>query len=267
MNPLLEVENVFFSYHPDGPEEDILQGLSFTIDAGATFGILGPNGSGKTTLLKILANLLRPTSGTVSFKGCPLHHFSRTDLARHIAFVPQDEEVFLPFSVEEIVLMGRSPYLGAMGFETAADRDKVEEALELTGLLPLRRRALQELSGGERQRVLLARSIAQEATLLILDEPTTHLDIHYQVEMMELYQELRHSRRITPVMSLHDLTLASSYCDRLLLIKEGRAQVIGSPDEALEEEMISRVFSVDIHQGRDEKTGRAYFLPRRRPAR
>lgn len=253
------VENLSFAY--DGT--DVLKEVSFTLREGEMLGVLGPNASGKTTLLKNVAGLLQPACGEISFAGRPSSELSVKDRARLIAYVPQSEESFLDFFVAQIVMMGRAPYLGLWGFEGEADRLKAREAMERTSTWELRERGIDELSGGERQRVILARALAQEAKILILDEPTSHLDVRHQKETLDLCSALARERGLSVLMTLHDLNLAALYCDRLLLLKEGTVFKIGSAKETLTAPHLREVFGIEMTVLHDSKSGLPSCIPMR----
>lgn len=249
--PFLSVENLKFRYD----SEDVLNDLTFDVHGGEILCILGPNASGKTTLLKNMAGLLAPTFGRVQIDGADLSTWSHKERAQALAFVPQTEDAFLDFSVEQTVLMGRAPYVGFWGFEKAEDRDKAREAMERTDTWRLRERSLAELSGGEKQRAILARALAQEAKLLLLDEPTSHLDVRYQKEILDLCASFNAERGLAVVMTLHDLNLAALYANRLLLLKDGKIARLGSPSETLTEDAVKTVFGVSMKVSLDPKSG------------
>lgn len=259
MKEALVVQDLCFSYDA----KDILKNLSFEVRPGEILAILGPNASGKTTLIKNLAGLLNPRQGSIRIGERQLSSWPRKELARQIAFVPQEEEVFLSFSVEQVVLMGRAPYLGAWGFESEADRKITKDAMAAADVLALRERRFHDLSGGERQRVILARALAQEASLLLLDEPTSHLDIHYQIQILELGGRLNRQRGMTIVLSIHDMNLASLYAHRLLILKEGSLFAIDEPKRVLTRETIQAVFGAGTTIGYHEDSGLPYTLPQR----
>ncbi len=265
MKEPITVEDLHFSYGAFNRSDDILKGLSFEIRPGEILGVLGPNASGKTTLIKNLAGLLKPRSGTIRIGSRNLDSLPRGELARTLAFVPQEEEMFLSFSVEQVVMMGRSPYLGAWGFESETDRRKTIEAMEAADILTLRDRGFHNLSGGERQRVVLARALAQEAPLLLLDEPTSHLDIRYQIQILDLCSRLNRERSLTIVLSIHDLNLACLYAHRLLILKEGSLFALEEPKRAVTAQTIQAVFGTRTTIGFHTDTGLPYALPQRMP--
>jgi iron complex transport system ATP-binding protein len=224
----------------------VLEGVALTIAEGDFVGIIGPNGSGKSTLLKILAALLKPAQGSVILDGRELRRWSRLDLARRIALVAQERGAGFNFLVEEVVAMGRYPYQGRFSAMGEADRRAVERAMHLTGCYQLRERELFSLSGGERQRVILARALAQETPCLLLDEPTSFLDIGYQVELLELLQSLNNREKLTVVMVMHDLNLASRYCRKLFLLHQGKIHACGDPAGVLNRENILAVYRTEV---------------------
>ncbi|MFO7600059.1 MAG: ABC transporter ATP-binding protein [Candidatus Desulfacyla sp.] len=211
----------------------VLEDLSFSVHQGDFFIIIGPNGSGKTTLLKCISGILRPRTGGLEILGAPVHAYSRKSLARSIALVPQTAPVDFPFTVTEVVLMGRSPHLGILGVEHEEDLSIAHRAMEFTGVASLARRKLDQLSGGERQRVMIARAICQDPEIILLDEPTASLDLAHQVRVMDLMERLRHEKKVTVLMVSHDINLAALYGNRLMLLKEGRILSLGAPSEVL----------------------------------
>lgn len=233
---LFEVRDVAFSYEATSSARNLreatwcLQDISCTIRAGECVGIIGPNGSGKTTLLRLLAGVLRPGKGMVMFQGRSVSSYPRRQIAQQIAVVPQEEERQFGFTVREAVLMGRIPYLNGWQREGAADWAAAERAMQAAGVQHLADRRITHLSGGESQRVTLARALAQEPRVLLLDEPTAHLDVHYQAALLDAVADL-HAAGMTVVMTLHDLNLASLYCQRVLLLAGGRLLADGPPAE------------------------------------
>jgi iron complex transport system ATP-binding protein len=211
----------------------VLSDLTFDIPEEEFFIIIGPNGSGKTTLMKLIAGVEKPAKGRIHIMGRSIKHYNRKDLARHIAYVPQTTPVDFPFSVIEIVLMGRSPYQGMLGLEKKEDLEKAKQALAFTGVEHLENRRLDQLSGGECQSVFIARAICQEPKVILLDEPTASLDLSHQVRIMDLMEKLKADMQITVVMVSHDLNLAAMYGTRLMLLDQGRIVKIGTPKDVL----------------------------------
>ena len=242
----LLIRKVAFSYL-DGL---VFQDLSLAIEEGEMVGLLGPNGSGKTTLIKLAAGVLRPTGGKVQLDGTNLNKLSRREIAQRVAVVPQQFHMPFAFTVEEMVLLGRIPFIKTLTGETAEDRSAVHHAVQMLGIEHLKGRTFNELSGGERQKVILAMTLAQEPRLLLLDEPTQHLDIAHQVEILELIRGFNKERGLTVVGAMHDLNLAALYFDRLILLKDGSIYASGSPAEVLTAENIERVYSASVHVGK-----------------
>jgi iron complex transport system ATP-binding protein len=239
---MIEVNSIFFRYLEDW----VLQDVSFQVGKGEFIGVIGPNGSGKTTLLKILYRLLSPQRGEVLFERVPLKKMSQRDIAKRIAVVAQETYPVFPFRVIEIVLMGRSPYLGHLMFESEKDLEIAKKAMEWTEILPISERPIDELSGGERKRVFIARALAQEPEVILLDEPTANLDIHHQIEFLDFILALNRERGLTIIMASHDLNLASEFCDRLILLQKGEIFKIGSPKEVITRENIERVYGCGV---------------------
>ena len=239
----------------------VLRGVDLALNAGDFVGILGPNGSGKTTLLRALRGLLRPVAGETRLFGREARRWPRRELAQRVGVVPQRDELQLPFTVEEVVLMGRAPHLGPLPFESARDRRIAARAMEALDLVELRGRSFPELSGGERQRTLVARALAQEPTLLLLDEPTAALDIRHQVEVLDLLDRKRRAGGLTIVAALHDLNLASLYCTRILLLREGHVHADGPTDEVLTYANVKAVYDAEVYVGVNELNGKVFLVP------
>jgi iron complex transport system ATP-binding protein len=248
---MIEVNSVFFRYHQDW----VLQDVSFQVRKGAFVGVIGPNGSGKTTLLKILYRLLTPQRGEVLFDHLSLKKMSRGEIAKKIAVVAQEAYPAFPFRVIEMVLMGRSPYLGHLMFESPKDLEIAKRAMEWTEILPISQRPIDELSGGERKRVYIARALTQEPEVILLDEPTTNLDIHHQVESLDLVLSLNREKGLTILMASHDLNLASEYCDRLILLQHGKIFHMGPPEEVMTRENIEKVYGCQVWVDRNPVSG------------
>lgn len=230
MEPIvIEIKNLVFSYE----KSPVLKDLSFSVQKNSFFTIIGPNGSGKSTLLKVISGLLKPKTGQVNIFGIPIKHYSRKSLAKIMALVPQMVSVDFPFTVLDVVLMGRAPHLGVFGLEQAIDINIARQALEFTGVEFLAHRKMNQLSGGEQQRVFIARAICQEPKIILLDEPTASLDLAHQIRVMDLMEKLKIEKEITVVMVSHDVNLASMYGDNLLLLKAGKIVNIGPPNEVI----------------------------------
>lgn len=221
----------------------VLRDLTFCIEVGTWVGLVGPNGSGKTTLLRAVAGLL-PHTGTLALDGRPVRAWSPSALARRIAFVRQSTPLTFDFTVEELVLLGRSPHKRWLERYSSEDRDRCRDALACVDLEGFAQRSVLALSGGERQRVFLAQALAQEADLLLLDEPTTHLDVHYQYEFLNVVRDLVQAGR-TVLAVFHDLALAARYADRLLVLHRGRLAASGAPTDVLTESLLADVFRMD----------------------
>ncbi len=199
-----------------------MRGVNVTVRNGAVVGLLGPNGCGKTTLLRLLSGMLRPDEGQVLLAGRPLATLTRREIARRIALVPQETHATFDFTVIDIVLMGRYPHLGPFELEGMADLEIARKALAATGTVELEHRPFGSLSGGEKQRVVIAGALAQAAELMLLDEPTASLDLSYQIEVASLVRRLNHAQGTTMVVSTHDLNMAASVCDEIVLMRDGR---------------------------------------------
>jgi iron complex transport system ATP-binding protein len=229
MNTSINVKNLSHSFG----ETLVLKNISFQVSQRDFFIIIGPNGSGKTTLMKVISGILKPQNGELKILNRPIDQYHRKDLAKTIAFVPQMTFADFPFTVTEIVLMGRSPYLGILGLEQENDLEVANQAIVFTGLENLAHRKLDQLSGGEQQRVFIARAICQEPDIILLDEPTASLDLAYQVRIMDLMEKLKTEKGITVVMVSHDVNLAAMYADHLILLHKGQVVCQGLPDEVL----------------------------------
>lgn len=242
MTALLSVHDCTFRYE-DGDFR--LHRVALDVDGGEVVGIVGPNGSGKSTLLRLMGGLLKPQEGQVTLEGTSIHSFARRPLARRLAFLPHDPDTTFRFAVSEVVAMGRYPYQRGFGFLTARDMEIVEQALAETDSAALGHRRFFTLSGGEKQRVLIAGVLAQEPSVMLLDEPTASLDIHHRSEILDLLWRL--SRQgIAVVVVTHDLNAASQFCDRLVLLSQGEVARSGSPAEVMDEELLSAAYEADV---------------------
>ena len=257
MAPLLEARNVGFAYQ----ERPVLAGVSFSIAAREVVGLVGPNGSGKSTLLRLALGLLAADRGDIQVVGRPVAALSRRALARRAAFVPQDTAMEIAFTVRDVVAMGRHPHLGRFQPETEADAEAIRWALAATATEALAERTLQELSGGERQRVILARALAQQATVLLLDEPTANLDVAHQLEMLMLVRRVVEEERCA-LIAIHDLALAARFCDRIVMLSEGAVVALGTPREVITEARLARYFRIHSRVRWDPELGGLLVLPR-----
>jgi iron complex transport system ATP-binding protein len=240
---------------------------SLAVEHREMLAIVGPNGSGKSTLLRALSGVRSLAAGRVRLRDRDLAAIPRREVARAVAVVPQETAIHFPFSVMEVVLMGRAPHLGRFGFPGRRDLAVACEAMERTGVGALAHRSLAELSGGERQRVVIAKALAQEAEVLLLDEPTSHLDIRHQVEVYDLMAWLNGEKGLTIVSVLHDLNLAALYFPRVAVLSEGRVHRVGAPAAVLTHETIAAVYGTDVYIARNEVTGAVNVLPLSRPYR
>jgi len=254
---LLVVRQVGFAY-ADGRFR--LDGVSLAVDHGEVVGLLGPNGSGKSTLVKLVARLLLPASGEILLDGRPIRDIRRSDYARRVAYLPQDIRPAFAFTAMETVLMGRSPYMGALGFEGQSDHDIALAALRRVDAVHFAGVLLDQLSGGERQRVHLARALAQEAPLLVLDEPTSFLDLRHQYGLYGLLRRLAREEGRAALCVSHDVNVAAAYCDRLVFLRGGAVAVQGTPPQIVTSETIERVYGVAA-QVVTRADGRPMVLP------
>jgi iron complex transport system ATP-binding protein len=262
-NVAYSLEDVTFSYsRGKGPEsEAALNGLSCLILSGRVLGILGPNGSGKSTLLKLLARVFQPQKGTIEILGESLTGLSQLNVAKRVALVPQETLQVFPFTIAEMVLMGRSPHhqgWGGWHWEDSQDWAVAQNAMTELDVAHLGDRLVTEVSGGERQRAVIARALVQEPQILLLDEPTAFLDLHHQLDIARIIKRLNRERGLTVVLVSHDLNLASQYCDQVLLLNHGRLAAMGSPQTVIKPEVIEAVYGCSVLVDRHPQSG----LPR-----
>ena len=256
MNSIAQVDNLSFRYTR---ESAILKDISFDVEAGTFLAIAGPNGAGKSTLLNLMCGVLTPRSGTVRIEAEPIGSYSTEVLAAKVAVVRQEYVPAFGFTVIEMVLMARTRYFGASGFESRADREAANEALEMTDTAQFASRPLSSLSGGERQRVFIARALAQDTSILLLDEPTSFLDLKHQVGVYDLLKTAQREKGKTIVAVTHDINLASQYCDEILLLGGDGSYHTGKPQSVLSCDLIEKVFDVEVYVG---KVGREnFFIP------
>ena len=237
----IQIKDVSFSYN----SIHALDNVNFIANHSEILGLIGQNGSGKTTLLRCINRVLKPKIGAILINGDDISHFERREIAMKMGVVPQYSKTF-PFTVLDTIMMGRFPHLNQLGGETIDDLKAVKHAMELTGTLPLAERLIDELSGGELQKVILARALAQTPEVLLLDEPTTHLDVNHQLEMLELIKTITKAKGLITIMVSHNLNLAARYCNKILLLNSGKVYSIGSVSETLTAQKIRDVFHVDV---------------------
>ncbi len=250
--PAIYAHNLTCGY--DGRE--VLHGLSVTVARGEFVGVLGPNGSGKSTLLRAITGVLPLAAGEVELLGQPLRRLRRREIARRVGVVPQAGPAAFEFTVREVVAMGRAPHMARLQGETPHDRAAIEAALERTDCVALADRLISELSGGEAQRAIVARALAQEPELLLLDEPTAFLDLSHQGEIFELLRRLNRAEGLTVMCISHDLNLASLYCDRLVLLREGVVADEGRPEQVVTAERIKQVYGASVLVDSETPSGR-----------
>jgi ABC-type cobalamin/Fe3+-siderophores transport system ATPase subunit len=238
---MLEISQLSFCYG----KIQALDNLSMTIEPGKFYGIVGPNGCGKTTLLDLLIRNKTPGSGTITYSGRDIKDYKRKRLAREMALVPQDFYINFPFTVKEIVLMGRHPYISRFGSASAMDIRIVDEVMERMEIDGFKEKYVTDLSGGEKQRVVFARAFAQDTPVLIMDEGTSNMDIQHTLKALDMAAESVRLKKRTVIASLHNLNLAAAFCDKVVFMKAGTILAQGNVDETLNEQNIKNVFDVD----------------------
>ena len=248
---LFEIKDVSFSYG----NLSVLSHLSLEIREGSFCGIIGPNGSGKTTLLDLVGRINFPRSGSIRYRGNDIESYAKRELAREIALVPQDFYINFPFTVREVVLMGRHPYIPRFGSATIADQEIVDRAIQFMELEQFQDKYVTELSGGEKQRVVFARAFAQDTPALILDEGTSSLDIHHTLKLLDLVRQNVRLKNKTVIAAMHDLNLAAAFCDQIVFIKAGEIVAKGRTEDVLNAENIRQVFGVDAKVSFDAFSG------------
>ena len=251
---MLEAHELTVGY--DG--EPVLRNVNLTAARGQFIALVGPNGSGKSTLVRALSRVLRPISGRALLDAVDIYEMSANELARRLAVVAQDYTVAFDFAVRDVVLMGRAPHLSRFGLERPQDYKIAEEAMGLTHTLVFADRPITSLSGGERQRCMIARALAQQPSVLLLDEPIAHLDINHQIEILDLARRLTTERGLATIVVLHDLNLASQYCDQLVLVSQGKVVAEGTPQEVVTEARIRVAYGTDVHVRQHPTTDRPY---------
>ena len=250
----ITVEGLKFSYNGS----PLLDGIDLIVTGGEVLVIVGPNGSGKTTLLRNISGILSPEVGSVYLDMTRLPELSITELARYLAVVEQEREIGFDFTVREVVALGRLPHRGRFARETRTDREWIGRAMELTNVAPFAERSIRELSGGEKQRVFLAMALAQNPRVLLLDEPTTYLDINHQIQIMDIVRQ-QAAAGLTVLMAIHDLNLAAQYADRVAILHRGRLLAVGKPADVLTEANIKEAFQTDVAVGKNPVTNSIYI--------
>jgi iron complex transport system ATP-binding protein len=239
---VIHVENLWCGYN----EKPILKGISFEMHAGELVGILGPNGSGKSTLVLALSGILPVVRGHIALSGRLLKDLKHKERARRMAVVAQDTDARLPFSCQEVVWMGRYPHVPKWRMETVEDAGRVQWAMELTDIRELADRPVTAVSGGERQRVMIARALAQETPILILDESTSAMDVHRKLAIFRILEELSTSRKATVLAVMHDVNLAAMFCRRIIFLRDGRIVADGPPETVLTPEIFEEVYETKV---------------------
>jgi len=252
LTSFLKVQGLYFKYN----NTNILEDIYLELNSGDFVGILGPNGCGKTTLLNNINRWLKPTKGSVYLNDIDLARLTPKNLAKHVATVTQDVSIDINFSVYQVVLMGRNPYLKNFQSESQEDLEIAKAAMEFVDIWNLRDKPVNQLSGGERQRVLIARALAQQPQILLLDEPTSHLDINYQWELLELLKKMVAEKKLIVLAVLHDLNLASIFCDKVILLKDHKIYKMGPVKDILTEQNIKDVFNIDVRVTLHKETKR-----------
>jgi len=239
----------------------ILDDINLTIYEGGIYGIIGPNGSGKTTLLKNIARCLVPKKNSIHLADKDITQFSNRSLAKEISYVPQNTDLEFEFSVMDMVLMGRSPYIKRLQSESSYDIEVAERAMKATNTWHLRDKNINMVSGGERQRAIIARALAQETNIMLLDEPVSQLDLHHQLEIMDILKRLAIEDKVTVIMSIHDLNIAAQFCDRLVLMNNGKIFKDGIANDIIKEDIIYSVYGVRAIVMKNPVTGTPHLIP------
>ena len=253
---MLHAKNIHYAYN----SHIVLRGLDVQVSAGEFVGIIGPNGSGKTTLLRALGGVVQPSQGQVLFEGRAVGEISRSELARRMACLTQTVNVNLPFTVQQVVLLGRNPHLKRFQRIGAKDRQIAAEAMTDAAVADLAQKFVTEISAGERQRVFIAMALAQQPELLMLDEPTSHLDIAHQVRVYELLRSLHSHRKLAVVLVSHDLNLAAEYCQKLILLHAGQVAVQGPAELVIRKQILEEVYGTEVTVQTNQATGRPHVM-------
>lgn len=257
MKKLISIKDLHFKYG----KKDILKNINIDIDKGNFLSIIGPNGSGKTTLLKNIVNLLSPSKGSIKLYEEDVKNIKYKELAKRVAVVHQTSNIGFNFSVRDIVMMGRFPYLERFQSETKEDYNIVEKAMKATGIYKLKDRSVLNVSGGELQRVMIARALVQEPEILILDEPISNLDLMYQISILDICKELNKKENLTVICILHDINLAARYSDSILLLEDGEIHSMDTPNKVITRDNIKEVYQINVDVMKIENTNIPYIIP------
>ena len=254
---MIEIKNISAGYYG----KPVLKNINCTIKKGSFNGIIGRNGAGKSTLLKVLCGLLKPLAGEILLDSQNIYEIQKKTLSKKISFMPQSIETNFPFTVDEFIMLGRYPYMNIFKTPSAADYEVLSNVLRFTGSEEFSKRYINDLSGGEKQRVLIAQSIAQESDIAIFDEPTSHLDIGSQADILNLLKDLNEKHGKTIIVTLHDLNTAGEFCDNLLLMEEGKIRKSGTPEEVLNYKDIEEVYKTTVIVKTNPMSGKPYVIP------
>jgi iron complex transport system ATP-binding protein len=257
MNEILKLNSVSFGYS----SKKVIDEVSTEIQKGDFAGIIEPNGAGKTTLFKLITRVIKPWDGTITYKNKNILAARPRELAKEIASVPQVIEAPFSFTVRDFVMLGRYPHTPIFSVPNKTDMDIVDESLLSTDAIEFKNRTLDSLSGGERQRVVLAQALAQKPELLLLDEPTSHLDIGHQIAILDVINKLNKNKGLTVIMVIHDLNLASEYCNKLILIDQGRIKVSGHPDDVINYKILEQVYKTVVVVKNNPISNKPYVVP------
>lgn len=252
----IKVENLTFEFN----NNPILKGIGVKFQKSKFYTIIGPNGSGKTTFLKLISNIFPVKKNCVYINGAEINTIKSKDLAKQVAYVPQNYNIGFDFSAMDIVLMGRIPYLKRFEQETSYDLEIVEDAMRKVNVWGMRDKKFNQLSGGEKQRVILARAFAQKSNILLLDEPSSQLDIHHQIDILDTVSEVVKKEGLTVIAVLHDINLASNYSDYIILLKNGNIEAFGTPEEVLNRKMLEEAYEVKIDIVKNPFSNRPHVL-------
>lgn len=255
METIINCSNINFSYNGSR----VLNGINLSVQTGRMLGILGANGAGKSTLLKILCGLLKPSSGESLYKNNSISKISKREVAKGIAYIPQDAMFAFPFTVKEVVLMGRAPYIGRFEFERDLDQEIADKALLSVGISHLKNRLISEVSAGEKQLASIARGLVQEPEVMILDEPATYLDIKHRTEIMTILKKLKDEDGISIIAATHDIFSSLFYFDEIIVLKEGKILAEGKSEEIVDGELLSRAYGIEVTVRKEN--GRVFIFP------